>query len=737
MAVTRFLTTDALAAKIGGGAPPPTDVFTITLALIVTSQLGVGADDYTTVYTTPWFRASLFGAFSPGDVVRFQVDGIDTVSATLTVADIARGYVDVQMSAISASTVQVRATRVRNGVRGAYTANYPLTIKPLAFDGLSNVFAAHGTQRLLSSYSIASPLVRIVRPGDLVEHDMVSMVDGYVSVTEAVGFAQVGGATTVPLKTIYDQTGNGRSFTHATAGNQPTFSTVEWRAHIRFIQSGTDYVAGTSMGSFAQNQAAVSLSGAVNYTSYTLDAATSPVVQWASNNATSTRVGMGALGSGLVGAFGRILDADGNVATTGIAGVANTWTVQIARFSASEAKLYHNAYGASETKDPWQSAGSFSNTSSGVVNIGRQNAAGYLDGRAAGLGWHQEKLSDANVTALIAGQLDFTKLPAKPFIRAGVTTSIEAFRTAIINAVTTNAGLSTGGFTTNTLNTTDPLTALSLHPTNLLTYDGHTIDILNNVAGVAATLEVGVWKPTAATKNNRLVIMMAGHGTFSDELDPNVASHTHGNLVKELVVAGYTVCFIEMPGDGDTTAHNAYPAPTVTLNPLRYFVEGPTRAINALIGESYSRILTCGHSGGGWAVPLLMTMDTRIAAGVSCAGFLPLWMISIGGTGTRDYEQWLPGLYNLSTTQGCDYLDLVIGACSGGSSNRTMLQSLNDADPVAFSQTNYNTYKPYATQLATACALYGGTYSLTFDSNSVHNYSTARRAAIIALFNTF
>jgi hypothetical protein len=321
--------------------------------------------------------------------------------------------------------------------------------------------------------------------------------------------------------------------------------------------------------------------------------------------------------------------------------------------------------------------------------------------------------------------------PQKPFIRVGVTLSLETFRANVVNEVFSGAGLPSGGFTTTTTNQTDPLTAFSLSPTNLSRYDAVTIDFKDKSNATVGTINGGIWRPSSGTKNNKLVVQMLGHGPFAKSLNPS-HNHTSGNLVKLLVEGGYTVCVYEMPFHGNLASHNALPWPTAALNPLRYFVEAPIKAINALLPEGFnSNVLYCGHSGGGWVGPLLMAMDTRIRAGDSNAGFFALYMNT--QPDGRDYEQKLPGLSDF-----CDYLDLVVLAVTGGSNGqRTLLQSLNDRDPCCFYKSLYDQYVPYDALLANVCAANGGVYSLTWDSNMSHNYSPSRRTAIKALFDSY
>ena len=97
-----------------------------------------------------------------------------------------------------------------------------------------------------------------------------------------------------------------------------------------------------------------------------------------------------------------------------------------------------------------------------------------------------------------------------------------------------------------------------------------------------------------------------------------------------------------------------------------------------------------------------------------------------------------PGLANLSTVGGCDYLDLIVLATTGGSNGaRTVIESHGDLDPCCFYKAEYAAGAPYFDYMASVVASLGGTYQGVFDSNLNHNYSSSRRRAIKAPFDNY
>ncbi|WGD30404.1 arabinofuranosidase catalytic domain-containing protein [Ancylobacter sp. WKF20] len=82
-------------------------------------------------------------------------------------------------------------------------------------DGIAP-YAAHGLQRLLSSYR--GPLLRARRGSDNAQADFYPRGDGWLDVAALTAW---GGSASVFLVTLYDQTGNGRHAGQTTVGAQP------------------------------------------------------------------------------------------------------------------------------------------------------------------------------------------------------------------------------------------------------------------------------------------------------------------------------------------------------------------------------------------------------------------------------------------------------------------------------------------------------------------------------------
>lgn len=325
----------------------------------------------------------------------------------------------------------------------------------------------------------------------------------------------------------------------------------------------------------------------------------------------------------------------------------------------------------------------------------------------------------------------FTFIP--PFIQAGVTIPVSKVRSLMITEIWSGNGFPTATSDGVATGVTDPLAAYGFTPSNLLRVDQLTNILANNSGTKRETNIVYVWRPTAITSNNKLVVYHCGHTTTDDAF--NVSGQ--GEMVQALVEAGYTVIQGKMPFGGVDAAatvsnHNACPAVSNTENYLRYFVESPIRSINQLITEGFSGVYMCGISGGGWTTALIAAMDTRIKASAHVAGSFPLTIPEAN----RDWEQFIYGLSNLShlsSMLGIDFQDLYV---MGTDASRTQLQILNLNDTCCFTGTTYNALSdPYGPHVQYIASRFGGTWTITIDSNNAHSISAASRTAIVNLFN--
>ena len=256
-----------------------------------------------------------------------------------------------------------------------------------------------------------------------------------------------------------------------------------------------------------------------------------------------------------------------------------------------------------------------------------------------------------------------------------------------------------------------------------LTQVGATDPLTTSAAGLASvdkfTTSVGdatdrinyVWHPN--TPNGKLVMYHYGH--TSEDWN---AGGKQVDFIHTLINAGYTVCGSQMP-PGNTTGHNLYPAPNSSLNPLKYFVEDVIRCINELDAD-FDAIYMAGLSGGSWSTIVCAALDTRIKRCVHIDGDYPLFI----SEGSRDYEQFLPGVYPFF-----DYQDLYVMASSGERRQR----QINVVSSGLFDKAAYDA-KPY--EVAVKARLSGGTFDISFDATTVaHEISAATRAAIIAFFD--
>lgn len=272
---------------------------------------------------------------------------------------------------------------------------------------------------------------------------------------------------------------------------------------------------------------------------------------------------------------------------------------------------------------------------------------------------------------------------------------VTTYRAAMIGEIWSGGGFPATGADSVATGVSNPISATGF--TNLASVDQLTIGM-----GGGFTSSPHVFRPTSS--NNKLALVHQGHSTDLNEAGV-------GDTIRALSNAGYTVVGLLMIGSGSTATHNTYPAPTESLNYLRYFMEPMARAINELLGEGWDGIYMTGLSGGGWSTHLYAAIDTRIDASVAVAGSLPLDRTPLGG---RDWEQNLPGL-------GVDYYDLYVLSASGG---RTQSQILNYYEPSPFGYGPFSAGADYSAYIAGYAAAIGGTWALEWDvSHSLHQIS--------------
>jgi hypothetical protein len=247
-----------------------------------------------------------------------------------------------------------------------------------------NAAGVWGTRLVYPAYSGA--LARVRRSSDNAEQDFSATAEGWLDAAAVATF--IGGGTGF-IVTLYDQSGNGRHATQATAGSQPTYGVVSGRptitgnaSQLLLIGSGlaiSRNVPGFTMLTAARATTITGGSRIIGY-SYTGVANARAILY---TNASTFAAG------------GRRLDADGFAAQT--AAADTNWHRLGGRFRYSEALLDLSIDGALTTLNPFQTAGNTSNTdSSSPPQIFNGAGAGWT-GNMTVLGMWSRALSDAEM----------------------------------------------------------------------------------------------------------------------------------------------------------------------------------------------------------------------------------------------------------------------------------------------------------------------------------------------------
>jgi hypothetical protein len=716
-----------------------------SLSLLLTSQLGANADTTHTVYTQPWVRVVAGGTWLVGDIIQLIVNGINNSSIVLTSTNVSAGYVDVQLNVLPAGTYSVQSCIVRSGNRSAVTPAVTFTIFPYAFDGMSNLYAAHGLQRLLTSYT--GPIAQVIR-GDNATLDLFPMIDGYIDQSRPQFWGDLisdgGVAPTMFLTKLYDQSGNGRDAVASTTTRRPRIHPLQvirgfspaswgWRAQLYFTATPEEttpqyQLTVSNMGGYAQAIGAISIASSLGQVFASSSPARSPF-SVSVNGGTNARAYLFTstdFPNFDFKAGGRRTDADTEADSASV-GNAFDWTSHVARWSYSETPpklFYANSLGNSTTLSPFQTAGITDNTTSDNVIIGGNAGSLSYGGALMGIGWFQRKLTDTETSGLHSSQLNYGNIPHRPLYRPGVTLGMEAFRQALIAKLfvgsPNNGALPIGGFDT-TDSPGDPLSGIGLSPSNLLSFVHHTILVKNDVGTTVFTSDVGVWTPTVGTSVGKFIVYQAGYEGY-----PPTASFNDGLMIKNMVETGYTMCYFWGPF---TAFGGGKPPITSTLTPLRFWLETGIRTINALQGSFAKPPMCQGFSGGCSISILLAAVDTRIAATVAFDYNVPVYAET-----DCKYERMLPGLQDLSTTQGCDWPDLWLLATTGGSvAQRTLMLAYTDSQAIAQASG-----VDFFTPTAAVCGLYSGVFGTHFDTfDTSHEWGTSTIALLKNVFGRY
>ncbi len=236
-----------------------------------------------------------------------------------------------------------------------------------------------------------------------------------------------------------------------------------------------------------------------------------------------------------------------------------------------------------------------------------------------------------------------------------------------------------------------------------------------------APVVVGAYHFIPARKQNRLVVLVDGHGcpaTFAEDGKGYGLEQT----IRALVHEGFGVAAVYMPLQSDEQCEPGKHAEVFGTAPpgrngLAFFLEPTARVINHLAAgqPEYRDFSMIGFSGGGWTTTVYAALDPRIALSIPIAGSVPLYLRK--EKYSHDEEQIHAAFYALA-----GYPDLyVLGAAGAG---RMQIQVLNRDDPCCFSATHHD---PTLPRLAALPAAERGF------APAVHAYEARVRAALATI----
>ena len=143
--------------------------------------------------------------------------GAGSVTGSGTISGVTHTVSGVDVSALPTGTLTLSVTvsTAAGGTGAARTNSATPSLTARALDGLSPA-AAYSTRRLRSAY--AGPLLRVRRSTDNATQDIGTTIAGGLDVTALTSFC---GSASCLVTTWYDQSGNGRNASQATASLQP------------------------------------------------------------------------------------------------------------------------------------------------------------------------------------------------------------------------------------------------------------------------------------------------------------------------------------------------------------------------------------------------------------------------------------------------------------------------------------------------------------------------------------
>lgn len=252
------------------------------------------------------------------------------------------------------------------GLGSAGTPAGPFDPATYGLDALDNLYNIAGVARLLTAWT--GNLVRLRRSSDNAESNFgYDTATGFLDGSSITTWRDAAGAATAYVTTLYDQSGNGRDWSQATAGSQPELDVTGAHPVVAFDGTGRTLTSAGSLG-FARNIGAASLVAVRKY-STTWPSGGQIMLNVSINPFNNGRAILQRPASGLFTAAGRRLDADASSISAGLTGDAN-WGTQIGRYDWANSNLYHRVESATETKTDFTTDGLTQDTDSLVVSLG-------------------------------------------------------------------------------------------------------------------------------------------------------------------------------------------------------------------------------------------------------------------------------------------------------------------------------------------------------------------------------
>lgn len=282
----------------------------------------------------------------------------------------------------------VRARRMRGAIGGVT----PFDPSVYGIDALDNLYGAYSTACVLTSYT--GSLIRARRSTDNVEQDFGYLSGtGFLSTSALTSFADGG---SLFLAKLYDQSGNARHLTVASASVQPgidlsgAFPVLSWDGTSDAIIDSSVLVG------FTNNQAAVSVIAIRKST--TVSRAVLTGIRNTGGNQRIQLIG----GAGPVAQIaGRRQDADALATSAGIATDLTNWFVEIGRWDPVAGQMYHRLGADAQTTAMAASGTNFDATNHARMDIGSFGAGTWMAGLSSAIIFVRDKLTDGEVDSLI------------------------------------------------------------------------------------------------------------------------------------------------------------------------------------------------------------------------------------------------------------------------------------------------------------------------------------------------